>query len=265
MTKTPIPEPTPEEMERARALGEFGDGGDPDNVPEDLAEMDALVAHLAHPPSKERLAALKSRVMPRARRPLWLVRGGVAAMAVAAAVLVVWFVRTPKSALPEPSAALLAAQSRAAKDGRVESLDTAMAPYRRSLLETPRLRAAEPVYARVDAALRAGELGAARAALVTFAESPPADLAVADARVLQRDALARLSGIEMRAGTAEAALAAANRGLALGRGEDVFTVNLLLARAAAHHALGHDKDEANDLYAALVIVDAMLEALLGGK
>ncbi|MCC6811833.1 MAG: hypothetical protein IT381_30695 [Deltaproteobacteria bacterium] len=254
-------EPTQEEIAAARALGEFGDGGDPDAVDPELAEMDALVSHLVHPPTPERLAGLKDRVMPRARRPRWLVRGGAVAAAVAAAVLILWLVRAPVPELPKPDAALLSAQAAAAKDGHTEAIDQAMAPYRRSLLQTPRLQAVEPVYARVDAALRAGEIATARDTLVAFVDRP-GDLAPGDARVLQRDALARLSMLELRGGGAEPALAAADRGLALGRGADVFTVNLLLARAAAHHALGHDKDEANDLYAALVIVDAMLEAVL---
>ncbi|MCC6809352.1 MAG: hypothetical protein IT381_18130 [Deltaproteobacteria bacterium] len=254
---TDEPEPTPEEIEKARRLAEWIDGGKA--MPDDTA-VPALLQHVNKPLTEERIEAIEARLRLR-RRPRWLARAGAVA-AVAAAIVLVWFVRAPTETLPKPTAALVGAQAAAAKSGRSEGVDAAMQPYRQSLLQTPKLRAAEPTYARVDAALRSGDLGAAKAALSSFAAAPPSEIAPADARVLQRDAFARLSAIELQTGDAQAALASANRGLALGRATDVFTVNLLLTRANAHKALGHDKAEADDLYAALVLCDDLLQALL---
>ena len=74
-----------------------------------------------------------------------------------------------------------------------------------------------------------------------------------------------MATIELRAGKHDAAIANADRGLALGRPADVFTVNLYLARAAAHRAKGDVTKESEDLHAALVLVEALAAEALEGK
>lgn len=116
-----------------------------------------------------------------------------------------------------------------------------------------------------EKALAGGDGASARRVLEEFLDAPrPSDMAADDRRVLVQDAAFRLADVELRAGRAEAARAVAERGLAEGRGVDVFTANLLVARGRAFEALGRPGEAVEDYHAALVVNEALLAAALGG-
>ncbi|MCC6806208.1 MAG: hypothetical protein IT381_02195 [Deltaproteobacteria bacterium] len=258
--------PTPEE--EAQALADWSEGKPVDALPHDVAEMDALVHHLMHPSSPERLALLMHRALPRPKasvRKLWVVRGGAIAAAIAAMVTIVWFAQQKEPPLTAPDTKLMALQTEAAKSGPSPALDQAMSDYRQKLMRTTALVAAKDDYARVDAALARNDYAEARATLTALAEQPPRALTKNEAALVTRDALGQLAAMELRAGDAAKAIAAASKGLAFGQSADAFTVNLLIARANAHRQLGNVKEEVADLDAAMDILEAMLDAVLDGK
>lgn len=117
-------------------------------------------------------------------------------------------------------------------------------------------------HALADQRLEAGDGPAARDALRGIVDARVPDDVPADARrgVLQ-DTYFRLARIDLDARDALAALADSERGLALGRGSDLgdlFVANLLVARGAAHEALGHGPAAAEAYHQALVINDRLL-------
>lgn len=261
--------PTPEEQAEADALAAWEAGGDPEHLNEDAADGAALASFMLHPPTPEHLRVIEQRiVLPRPRRRI--VRTTAIALLAAAASVLLWFSLQPVDAplpplqLPPPSAEIVKLQADAVKKGNSDALDPVMDVYRRALVQAPRLKAAEPTYTLVDEALRRGDTDAARAALTAFIDQPPNGLGASDARVLQRDALARLAALELRTSRPQQALASAERGLAFGKSADTFTVNLLLARANACRQLGDARCEGEALHDAIEILDAMLTALLDG-
>ncbi|MCC6811523.1 MAG: hypothetical protein IT381_29100 [Deltaproteobacteria bacterium] len=252
-----------------RAFNEALDSGKP--LPEDasqeardMAEMAALMRDAAHAPSAERVAAVKQRLQLR-RRPSWLVRAGVAsAIGAAAAMLIIVLQRPPEpTPLPTPEAKLMQLQADAIKTHDTKTAEQALDGYRRDLVRLPRFSAAEPTYAKVDDAMNRGDTATARALLLTLVETPPRAIAANDRDVLRRDALARLALIDLRDKKADAALADAERGLALGQSADMLTVSLLIVRANAHRELGHTKEEDADIDAAMTLLERMLDAILG--
>ena len=118
-----------------------------------------------------------------------------------------------------------------------------------------------------------------RRALQAFLLAPvPSSLRPDDARVVRQDAayrLARLwladglqsgSAFEAGAGPTSAAakaMAVVEKALSEGRGDDVFTANLLVARGQAHEALGEPVEAAADYHDALLINEKLLELALG--
>jgi predicted negative regulator of RcsB-dependent stress response len=84
-------------------------------------------------------------------------------------------------------------------------------------------------------------------------------------RVVHQDLLFRLSRAAIDAGHLEDALAAADRGLALGEQSDVFTANLQLARGEALEALGRATEAASAYFEALEINRKLLHHVLGAR
>ena len=117
-----------------------------------------------------------------------------------------------------------------------------------------------------DAQLARGDLDAARANLVALVETQaPAGMAPADVRVIRQDALYRLVELEIQAEQAQAAVAYADQGLALG-GDDLFVANLHVGRGRALEQLGRDADAAAAYHRALGINERLLdEALESGE
>ena len=122
------------------------------------------------------------------------------------------------------------------------------------------LRSAHP---RADAALSAGNVDDAVAVLAEAGRAPmPAELLAADRRVLHQDLLYRLGGAELDRAEPARALAAAERGLGLGRAQDVFTANLLVVRGEALQALERETEAAASYFEALEINRALLAQVL---
>ena len=123
---------------------------------------------------------------------------------------------------------------------------------------------AQEAHLRADAALARGDLDAGRSALRELCDAPvPRTIALDDQRVVLQDAYFRLAEIELADRKPQAALAWADRGLALG-GRDLFTANLLIARGHAREDLGEEVWATTDYHDALVINDELLQKTLGG-
>ena len=121
---------------------------------------------------------------------------------------------------------------------------------------------ARDAHQQADSALLRGDLDAGRTALRNFVDAPlPNRIALEDRRVVLQDALCRLADIELRDRHPQAALAWADRGLALG-GRDVFYANLLVARGHAREDLGEEVWAATDYHDALVINDELLQQVI---
>jgi len=125
------------------------------------------------------------------------------------------------------------------------------------------VESAEAAHRAADEAIARGELDEARAALLgPFEAEPPEGVAERDRRVVRQDLAFRLAEVELEAEVPEAALRWVERGLELGRGEDLFTANLLVARGRANEALGREREAAADYFEALEINDALLRRTL---
>ena len=77
------------------------------------------------------------------------------------------------------------------------------------------------------------------------------------------DLLFRIARAELEAAQPDQALAAADRGLALGRDNTLFCANLLIARGEALEKLGRDTEAASSYYEALEINRKLLDHVLG--
>jgi len=122
---------------------------------------------------------------------------------------------------------------------------------------------AERRHALADQQLQAGDVPAARAALagIVDGEVPPG-IPSGDRRGILQDSYFRLAELDLKAGDANAASTDADRGLALGRADDLFVANLLVARGAAREAMHDGAGAAADYHAALVINDKLLAETL---
>jgi hypothetical protein len=121
----------------------------------------------------------------------------------------------------------------------------------------------ERAHASADTALAAGHPADASAALRAALElAVPQGVASDHARVVQQDLWYRLATIDLASAPAQALLEA-DRGLALGRGADLFSSNLLTARGRALAALGRDTEAASSYHEALAIDERLLQAALG--
>ena len=139
-----------------------------------------------------------------------------------------------------------------------------MAAYRRTLIAPPKLRDVAAVYARVDAALARSDTRSATEALEGFVAAKRFEgVSEREHKALVQDAYVRLAEIALDNHDGAAALATIDRGVALGVEQDVFGVNLLLARAAAFAAVGNEEKEAAAVHEAMLLSDALLTATLG--
>jgi predicted negative regulator of RcsB-dependent stress response len=91
----------------------------------------------------------------------------------------------------------------------------------------------------------------------------PPEIRPAHRRVVQQDLLFRIARAELDGGHSAAALAAADRGLALGGDTDIFRANLWIARGEALVALGRDTEAASSYYEALELNRKLLSQVLG--
>lgn len=117
---------------------------------------------------------------------------------------------------------------------------------------------------RADVLLQRGDRAGARRELRAIVEmEKPESIATADRRIVVQDATFRLAELDLADGRAQDAIRWADRGLATGRAEDVFTANLLVVRGRAREALGNDREAADDFYRALRINEVLLRRALG--
>lgn len=120
--------------------------------------------------------------------------------------------------------------------------------------------------AAADRAITTEDWDEARRILRGAVDRPvPESVAEEDARVVRQDLLYRLSTVELAAGDPVAAADRADEGLNLGRADDVFTANLLVARAKAREALDRPREAAGDYFDALEINDELLDEALGDE
>lgn len=118
--------------------------------------------------------------------------------------------------------------------------------------------------AAADQAISNEDWDGARQSLRGAVDRPvPASVAAEDARVVKQDLLYRLAEVELAAGNVSAAADRADEGLNLGQAEDVFTVNLLVARARAREAQDRPREAAGDYFEALEINQKLLSEALG--
>jgi len=93
----------------------------------------------------------------------------------------------------------------------------------------------------------------------------PSDVLPEHRRVVHQDLLFRIARVELAAKRFDRALAAADRGLALGRQTDMFSGNLLIARGEALEGLGRATEAASAYYEALEINRKLLHDVLRSK
>ena len=136
-------------------------------------------------------------------------------------------------------------------------------------------RAPDPAAARwIQAAARAhgdadgltdrGELEAARSSLAALVLAPvPAGIAAEDRRAVIMDACYRLTELDVRLGRPSDARAWAERGLAAGERQDLFTANLLVALGHAWEAGGEAPRATASYHRALLINEALMHEALG--
>jgi len=127
--------------------------------------------------------------------------------------------------------------------------------------DSPWVAEAERRHALADERLQAGDRPGALRALREIVDGHTdiaAGVPANDRRGVLQDTYFRLAELDLQAGDAGAALASADRGLALGRADDLFVANLLVVRGAAHQALGDGPTAAADYHEALVINDKLL-------
>lgn len=118
---------------------------------------------------------------------------------------------------------------------------------------------------KADLKLERGDLEGARALLLASAEhAAPSRTNPVDARILRQDLYYRVAEIDLRQDHPAQAAKWASRGIELGRGRDVFTANLLIARG---HALEKTNDlggASRDYHEALLLTESLLNDHLDG-
>jgi predicted negative regulator of RcsB-dependent stress response len=110
-------------------------------------------------------------------------------------------------------------------------------------------------HAEVDRLIDSGELEKARSVLEAALGRPKQ-------RVIRQDLYYRLAEVNLELSLPDRALAAADAGLALGRGADIFTANLLVSEGRALESLHRDREAAATYADALAIDEALLEKAL---
>jgi hypothetical protein len=117
--------------------------------------------------------------------------------------------------------------------------------------------------AEADQRLDRGDVAGARAALAAAASAEaPRAAAASGRRLALQDTYFRLAQLALSAHDAAAALGYADSGLALGNAPHLFVANLLVARGAAHEALGDARAAAEDYHRALTMNETLLREAL---
>lgn len=120
-------------------------------------------------------------------------------------------------------------------------------------------------HVEADDALAGQQPDKAHAALRGALErAVPAQIGAEHVRWVQQDLWYRLAAIDLEREPTRALLEA-DRGLALGQHDDLFSANLLAARGRALQALGRDTEAASSYHAALKIDERLLRAALGSS
>jgi hypothetical protein len=123
---------------------------------------------------------------------------------------------------------------------------------------------AESAHHVADERLGQGDFEGARSALRSATESKvPKGTNPEDARVVRQDLYYRLAALELSQNKPEEARRWATVGLELGRGTDVFTANLYIARGKALERRGDASGASRDYHDALLITEALLDKSLG--
>jgi hypothetical protein len=123
---------------------------------------------------------------------------------------------------------------------------------------------AESAHQVADERLGQGDVQGARNALRTATESKvPKSANPDDARVVRQDLYYRLAALELSQDKPNDAERWATLGLDIGRGTDVFTANLYIARGKALEKRGDASSASRDYHAALLITESLLDRSLG--
>lgn len=121
----------------------------------------------------------------------------------------------------------------------------------------------EEAHRAADAAAARGDFDGARAALSAVSEQGlPMGVAAADRRRVQQDLFFRRAAFALQSGDAEGAQRLATEGLALGAGDDSFSVNLWVVRGRARERLALTEQSAEDYHRALLANEALLSRAL---
>jgi hypothetical protein len=123
---------------------------------------------------------------------------------------------------------------------------------------------AESAHHVADERLAQGDIEGARQVLRSATEiHVPKGTNAKDARVVRQDLYYRLAALEVSQNRLVEAQQWANAGLGLGRGNDVFTANLYIARGKALERRGDASGASRDYHDALLITEALLDKSLG--
>jgi len=123
---------------------------------------------------------------------------------------------------------------------------------------------AESAHHVADERLAQGDVDGARQVLRSATEtSVPKKTNPEDARVVRQDLHYRLAALELSQNRPDEARRWATAGLELGRGTDVFTANLYIARGKALEKQGDASGASRDYHDALLITEALLDKSLG--
>jgi hypothetical protein len=123
---------------------------------------------------------------------------------------------------------------------------------------------AESAHHVADERIGQGDIDGARNALRSATESKaPKGTNPEDARVVRQDLYYRLAALELSQNKPNDAERWASVGLELGRGTDVFTANLFIARGKALERRGDASGASRDYHDALLITEALLDKSLG--
>lgn len=125
---------------------------------------------------------------------------------------------------------------------------------------------AESAHQVADERIGQGDIDGARHALRSATESPvPKSTNREDARVVRQDLYYRLAALELAQNKPDDALRWASAGLDLGKGSDVFTANLHIARGKALERRGDASGASRDYHDALLITEVLLDRSLGDQ
>lgn len=124
----------------------------------------------------------------------------------------------------------------------------------------------EGAHQTADERLGQGDVDGARSALRSATETAvPKGTNAEDARVVKQDLYYRLAALELAQNRTDEAIRWATTGLDLGRGSDVFTANLHIARGKALERRGDASGASRDYHDALLITEALLDKTLGDE